>query len=613
MRLQLITQLFDPENAIKGLSFVKELASQGYDVEVVTTYPSYPGGKIYPGYKMRLIQIEEIDGIRIVRVPSYIAHGRSAIKRMLSYSSFSISAFLYSIFIGKRPDIIYSYYPPMIGGIFSAMQGAIQGRPFIYDVQDLWPEALTATGMLRNQRIVRYIDLILGWVYKRASAIVVLSDGYKDALITKGVPAEKIHRIYNWCDESRINNHEIEGPEKKEHFDIAYAGNLGTAQALDYVIDAAHLVQSQNSAIKFTFIGDGIERERLQNKVKSMNLRNVFFKGRVAPEVIGTELQKADALLVHLADDPVFRITIPSKTQAYLSMGKPILMAVSGESADIINRAGAGIVSKPCSPRDIAAAALEICQSSPAQLDSFGKSAEIFYAKHMSQKNGVNKISLLLKRAAKSNMHDIETASVRRATHTDIPEIIKIHQQAFPGFLMTLLGPSFLYAYYKTVLDHGDHIFLVATDNRSKVLGFVAGFATPAKFYQLLGSRKRKMMLSAAAYVALRPHLWMRILENMSMVRQRSSVPGGAADGSIELASIGVDPTGGRRGYGKTLVNSFIEQAQHSSAAVIDLTTDALNNEPVNNFYTNLGFLLTKTSERAGGRKMNHYRYEIKK
>lgn len=210
-------------------------------------------------------------------------------------------------------------------------------------------------------------------------------------------------------------------------------------------------------------------------------------------------------------------------------------------------------------------------------------------------------------------MHEIEKTLVRRATHTDIQEVVKIHQGAFPGFLMTLLGPSFLYAYYKTVLDYEGHIFLVVTDTKNKILGFVAGFAKPEKFYQLLGSRKRKMMLSAAVHVALRPYLWMRIFENMSMVRQRSSVPSGAAEGSIELASIGVDPTGGRRGHGKTLVNSFIEQAQHSSATVIDLTTDALNNESVNRFYSNLGFLLTKTSERTGGRKMNHYRYEIKR
>lgn len=405
MRLQLITQLFDPENAIKGLSFVKELASQGYDVEVVTTYPSYPGGKIYPGYRMKLIQVEETDGVRIVRLPSYIAHGRSAMQRMLSYLSFSLSAFAYNILIGKRPDIIYSYYPPMIGGIFSALQATIQKRPFVYDVQDLWPEALTATGMLKSQRTIRYIESILGWVYKRASTIIVLSDGYKSALMEKGVPEEKIHRVYNWCDESRINNQESETPAKKEHFDIVYAGNLGAAQALDHVIDAACIVQSQNSAIKFTFIGDGIERDHLQKKAASMKLSNVFFKGRIAPELVGAELQKADALLVHLADDPVFRITIPSKTQAYLSIGKPILMAVSGESAEIIKRAGAGIVSKPCSPGDIAAAALELSQCSAMQRDLFGKSAERFYEDNMSQKSGVTKISLILKRIAGKIQH----------------------------------------------------------------------------------------------------------------------------------------------------------------------------------------------------------------
>lgn len=405
VRVQLITQLFDPENAIKGLSFVQELARLGHEVEVVTTYPSYPGGKIYPGYRMHLIQVETVEGVRVVRLPSYVAHGRSAIKRLLSYASFSAAAFFYSLFVGRKPDVIYSYFPPMVGGIACAILGAIQRRPFIYDVQDLWPEALVATGMLRNEWGVKFIESCVGWVYKRASAVVVLSEGYKRTLVAKGVPESKIHRIYNWCDESRLKrSDQLEGSASS--FDIVYAGNLGAAQALDSVIQAAQLLQQAGErSIRFVFIGDGIEGERLKQQAVFLGLDNVEFRGSVSPEAIGAELSKADALLVHLADDPVFAITVPSKTQAYMAMGKPILMAVAGESAEIIQKAGAGMIARPCTPESIADTALQMARSTPEQLEVFGAAAENYYRENMSQKNGVEHVSRILGLVTKKYGH----------------------------------------------------------------------------------------------------------------------------------------------------------------------------------------------------------------
>ncbi len=398
MRVQLITQLFDPENAIKGLSFVKELSSYGYNIEVVTTYPSYPGGKIYPGYKMRFFQSEEIDGVRVVRLPSYISHGKSSLGRLFSYATFCLSAFVYCLLFSSRPNVIYSYYPPMLGGIAGALLGIFKRCPFIYDVQDLWPEALSATGVLKDSRLMRFIDWIISWVYKRAAAIVVLSDGYKETLISKGVPANKIHRIYNWCDESRIHQATSSVCKLNKHFDIAYAGNLGPAQALGFVLEAARKLQEGGHCnIRFLFIGDGIECNELKQQAASLGLSNVVFKGRVPPEQVGVELQAADALLVHLADEPVFSITIPSKTQAYMALGKPILMAVAGESAQIIEEASAGVISRPCSPDDIASAALLMSESSPAQLASFGACARKFYIDHMSKRNGVEKVAALIK------------------------------------------------------------------------------------------------------------------------------------------------------------------------------------------------------------------------
>ena len=398
MRILLITQLFDPENAIKGLSFAKSLVSLGHEVEVVTTFPSYPGGKIFTGYKMRWQQVEYLDGVRVVRVPSYISHGHTALKRFASYASFSLAALLYSLVGAKRADIVYSYYPPMVGGITGVLISLLKRSALIYDVQDLWPEALVAVGISEKSAGFKVIEKIMNWIYHRSTAIIVLSNGYKQALIKKGIPADKIHRVYNWCDESRMKvveaSNYLNNKNTNKNFDILYAGNMGAAQALHFVIQAADKLQQMGRQdIRFIFLGNGIELENLKKQAASLKLSNVIFRGHVAPELVGAELQAADTLLVHLASNPVFDITVPSKTQAYLAAGKPILMAVAGESAEIIKLANAGIVSLPCNPADIAAGAISMADASAEQLFAFATSARKYYLNNMSQMNGVEQIS----------------------------------------------------------------------------------------------------------------------------------------------------------------------------------------------------------------------------
>ncbi|WP_312592610.1 GNAT family N-acetyltransferase [Stutzerimonas nitrititolerans] len=205
----------------------------------------------------------------------------------------------------------------------------------------------------------------------------------------------------------------------------------------------------------------------------------------------------------------------------------------------------------------------------------------------------------------------IQKTSICKAAREDLPDIVKVHQQAFPGFLMTLLGPAFLYAYYQTVLDYPDSIFLVVRDEKDVIQGFVAGVAYSEGFYRLLSTRKKRMMLSAAIHLIIRPQLWLRVLENMKLVSQRSSSED-CNSSDVELTSIGVKPDCGRRGYGKILVRSFLEESQATPATYVHLATDAHNNVAVNEFYLSLGFSLANRSERAGGRLMNHYKYRLK-
>ena len=208
-------------------------------------------------------------------------------------------------------------------------------------------------------------------------------------------------------------------------------------------------------------------------------------------------------------------------------------------------------------------------------------------------------------------MTDFGPIEVRDVCSADLPDVIQAHQSAFPGFLMTMLGPRFLRTYYQTVLDYPDRIFLAILSPDNRLCGFVAGFAQPRNFYRLFDSRRRQAMISAFLYVAIRPAIWKRVLENIQQVRARSA-DAQLDDEIAELASICVDPDSAGYGFGKQLVVEFLNRAKDLAMESVILTTYALNNDRINSFYEDLGFKLSGTTNRVGGRVMNKYRYEIR-
>jgi hypothetical protein len=195
IKVLLLTQWFDPEPTFKGLVFAKALQEQGFDVEVLTGFPNYPGGKVYPGYRVRWIQREIMDGVHVTRVPLYPSHDQSALKRAFNYVSFLMSSLIYGLFFARRFDVIYAYHPPLSVGITASLLKVFRRKPLVFDVPDMWPDTLRATGMLGNERLLRFIGKVCDWVYRRSDAVVVLSPGFKNLLIERGVPAEKIGRM----------------------------------------------------------------------------------------------------------------------------------------------------------------------------------------------------------------------------------------------------------------------------------------------------------------------------------------------------------------------------------------------------------------------------------
>lgn len=393
MKILLLTQWFDPEPTFKGLLFAQALRDEGHEVEVLTGFPNYPGGKVYDGYKILPYQKEVLDGIVVHRVPLYPSHDSSALKRIFNYVSFAVTSSILGLIKTRNIDVIYSYHPPLTTSLSSAVLAFFKRIPFVVDIQDLWPDTLAATGMVNNTKVLKVVGRVCHLVYQHASKIVVLSPGFKERLLSKGVPESKVEVIYNWCNEPALNNYE-ECPVKlpsNGQLNLVFAGNLGFAQGLPAIIDAAEILMENNIPVNVVFIGDGTAKAGSIEKSQYKGLDNVYFLPRVPMTQIGNILNQADILLVHLNDDELFRITIPSRTQANLAIGKPIVMGVRGDAADLIDMAGAGITCEPNNPTALAGAIQRLVDMSPQERDLMGKKAKHFYYENLSLKHGVSR------------------------------------------------------------------------------------------------------------------------------------------------------------------------------------------------------------------------------
>ncbi len=405
MRILILNQWFDPEPTVKGLGFARALVARGHSVEVLTGFPNYPGGRLYENYRIRWRQVEVLEGIRVIRVPLYPSHDGSSLRRVLNYCSFAASAATLGTCSVSRPDIVYMYHPPATVGLAALALRVLRGVPFVCDIQDLWPDSIAASGMMSSRLLNGLVGAWCRMLYKTSSQIVVLSPGFKNTLVGRGVPEHKLHVIYNWCDETALDadRNDCLTPEPSvpdRRFKVVFAGTMGKVQGLTAVLQAAALVQGSGKRIEFLFVGGGVEVERLQATAAALGLKNVEFLPRRPLVDIGVILRSADALLVHLKDEPLFRITIPSKTQAYMNVGKPILMAVKGDAADLVIRSRCGVVCEPENPRAIADAVLLLEALRPEARAEMGRNGRRYYDAHLSLHVGLQEFEHLFERAA---------------------------------------------------------------------------------------------------------------------------------------------------------------------------------------------------------------------
>lgn len=402
MRILLLTQWFQPEPTFKGLAFAKALQLRGHDVEVLTGFPNYPGGKVYSGYRVRAVQREMMDGIRVTRGALYPSHDQSAFHRILNYCSFAVSTTLLALTL-RRPDVVYVYTPPMTAAAAAVALRLLRRVPFVVDVQDLWPDTLAATGMVRHGWMMKAVGAWTNFVFRRAERIVVLSPGFKRSLEARGL-GRSITVIPNWAPHEIVEQ-ALALPSPNQHkpgFNILFAGNMGHAQALGVVVEAAKRLRDLAPDIRFSLIGGGVERDGLRTASEAAGLDNVVFLEPRHPKDMGPVFADADALLVHLRDDPLFAITIPSKTQAYLVVGKPILMGVRGDAAAVVEEAAAGLVFEPEKADALVDAILRLRAMPIEARDAMGRAGAAYYHDRMSFEAGVTAMDDVLRKASGS-------------------------------------------------------------------------------------------------------------------------------------------------------------------------------------------------------------------
>ncbi len=354
MHVLLLSLYYSPEPVARPHDLALTLCQLGHQVSVITGFPNYPNGQVYPEYSLRPWQWETLDGVRVLRVPHLVDRSRSAVRRLLSYSSFLMSSLCLGTLKIEKPDVLWTYQI----GLPGVLMGALRGVPLVHELQDLWPEWGQASGFGFKAWLYLLLERQERLIYSRAQAIVTITQSFKSILVQKGVPTEKVEVIPNWVNEATFYPAAYDADLARSegfagYFNVVYVGNVGAAQALQVVLDAAELLRA-SSCIRFVIIGDGVERAALEQQAHERGLDNVRFLGSRPQNQAASYMALADVLFLHLKRDPVYTITIPSKTYGYLAASKPVLAAAEGELAHLIDELQAGMV---CLPEDAAALA----------------------------------------------------------------------------------------------------------------------------------------------------------------------------------------------------------------------------------------------------------------
>ncbi|GGM45931.1 glycosyltransferase WbuB [Micromonospora sonchi] len=410
-RVAFISQWFPPEPAPIALGITRSLRARGLDVEVLTGIPNYPAGRVYDDYSAVRRRVERRDGLRVVRTPLYPSHDRRALGRAANYLSWAGSSAALGASVLRAADVSLVYGSPITTAVPAITTRLRRRTPYVLMVMDLWPDSVFATGFLTERTTRRVAEAALTAfterVYRWADHITVPAPGLRETIIDRGVCPDKVSVVYNWTDEKVMQPADADPRFRarlgltSDDFVLMYAGNHGLAQRLDAVMDAmARLVDLPD--VHLVLIGDGLEKQELRTRARHLRLDRVHFLDPVQPEALPMIMAAADLHLVSLAAEPLFRITLPSKVQALLACGLPMLVCAPGDAARIVTAAGAGFAAPPEDPVGLAEVIRQARALPRAQLRAMGRSGHEHYHTYMSEDVNAKILADVLTAAARS-------------------------------------------------------------------------------------------------------------------------------------------------------------------------------------------------------------------
>lgn len=381
MRILFLSENFPPEtNAAATRVFERACywVDGGHAVTVMTCAPNFPQGRLYPGYRNRWHQVEDVSGIRVVRVKSFITANEGVVRRTLDFLSFMVTGFVAGLF-EKRPDVIVATSPQFLTAVAGWALSECRRRPFVFELGDLWPASIVAVGALKDGALLRMIEALELFLYRRAAAIVALTGAFKSNLVERGIAPGKIVPVRNGVDLRRYEPMPRDAELAAElgllggRFTVGYVGTHGLAHGLRNVLAAADILKGD--AIRFLLVGPGAERRALIDEAKRRGLENVVFAPPQPKERMRAVWSLCDVALIHLRDDPVFAGVIPSKIFEAMAMGLPLVLALPvGEATDLVEAEGAGIVVPPEDPAALASAVRRLLRDASLRA-SIGRAA----------------------------------------------------------------------------------------------------------------------------------------------------------------------------------------------------------------------------------------------
>lgn len=387
-RVLLVTQYFYPEN-FKSNDLAFDLVRRGYEVDVLTGLPNYPSGKIAAGYGIFHKRHQKINGVRVFRALLVPRGKGGGLRLMINYLSWAFFASVRAVYMALRYhyDCVIVHEPsPITQGIPAIVAKKLAKLPLYFWVMDLWPESLTSAGGVTNSTVLKMVNSHVRWIYNNSDKILITSMGFQQSILEKGDYQRKIIYMPNWGEDifEKPSDHPI--PSLPEGFKVIFAGNIGEAQDMEAVMQAARKLKGRPD-IKWILVGNGRKRPWVEEFIRENGLsETVFLMGQHPIEAMPAFFRQADLMLVSLKDEPIFNLTVPAKLQAYMAAGRPIVAMLNGEGQQIVQSAGCGYTVDAGNSAQLAECVSQAAACTSDQREEMGRNGHDFYLRNFTKK-----------------------------------------------------------------------------------------------------------------------------------------------------------------------------------------------------------------------------------